>query len=274
MKILIIDRDQLVSQIITTKLGDGNIEVYEESVKNQAMERLAKERFDVVMVDPSPMKEAQALVMNIRRSSRSYPYVIIMGEEQDKASAIKSGANNFMVKPIDFEQVKKIINDAQELQNYSNLLGDLSEDFPSAGGVIAKSAFNQLYLSSIDRSWRYGESTHILSVSIENYKEIHDMDGEYHANYGVSKLAHHLTHLRRQSDVIGQIKVNQYALLLQRTSSDTEAEDAAKRFAVTLDDINDFIPPEGNPLRIRVQLMDLPTGRTVFNQVIIKKPNV
>lgn len=273
MKILIIDRDQLASQMISSRLAEEeDIAIIEESVKSDAMEKLGNEAFDVVIVDPSPMKDAQAMVMNIRHSSRSYPYVIVMGEDLDIETVTKIGGNNFLNKPIDPAQLQASIQDAKNLQLYSNLLADISEDFPNAGGVIAKSAFNQLYLSAIDRGWRYAENAHILSVAVENYKEIKQMDGDHHAAYGVSKLAHHLVRLRRQSDVIGQVAVNKYSLLLQRTSDVQEAEEAAKRFAATLDEIDDFIPAEGNSLKIRVSLMALPTGEYTFDQTILKQP--
>ena len=270
MKILIIDRDQLASQMISSRLTDENIVVVEEAVKSDAMERLAAEAFDIVMVDPSPMKEAKAMIMNIRRASRRYPYVIIMGEGFSLDVVTNMGANNFLAKPLNPKQLLGLVESAKNLQNYSNLLSDLSEDFPSAGGVISKSAFNQLFLSAIDRGWRYAEESYVLSVSIDNYQEIKELDGDQHATYGVSKLANHLVKLRRQSDVIGQVRVNEYSLLLQRTANKTEAEDAAKRFAATLDEIDDFIPTEGNALRIKISLMALPTGQNVYEKVLLK----
>lgn len=271
MKILIIDRDQLVSQMLSSRLEGEDVHVVGEAVKGDAVERLGSEDFDVVFVDPSPMKDAQALVMNIRRASRCYPYIVIMGDNLDLLAASGMGGNNFLNKPVDTAALVEKIEDATKLRAFAQTLGDTSEDFPSAGGVISKSAFNQLFLSSIDRGWRYAESANILSVSIENYKEIKELDGDYHASYSISKLAHHLVRLRRQSDVIGQTGVNQYSLILQRIANEQEAEDAAKRFAVSLDDLDDFIPSDGHSVKIRLTLMELPTGKCTFDQTILKR---
>ncbi len=271
MKIIIIDRDQLVSQMITSKIQSDEIVVVEENVKNDAIEKISQEPFDVVIMDPTPLKDAQAMILNIRRVSRTYPYIIVMGEDIDTIELIQNGANNAIEKPVDTEKLKRILSNIAALNEFSGRLSNTEEDFPSAGGVISKSAFNQLFLSSIDRGWRYAENAHVLSVSIENYKEIQQLDGDFHANYGASKLAHHLVKLRRQSDIIGQTGVNEFSLLLQRVANETEAEDAAKRFATSLDEINDFIPPEGNALKIRVSLLALPTGKSMFDQTILKQ---
>ena len=275
MKILILDRDQLASQMISSRLKDDetlgeDIHIDEEMVKGDAMEKVTSEGYDIVMVDPAPLNDAKAIVMNIRRVARKYPYVIIMGEDLQIEDVNKVGANNFVNKPLDAQDLKQKIIQARALQEFGGRLSDSSEDFPSAGGVISKSAFNQLYLSAVDRGWRYVESAHILSFTFENYDEILKMDGPHHANYSISKLAQHLTKLRRQSDVIGQTGANEYSLLLQRTDKENEAVDAAKRFTANIEEINDFLPEEGNAIRLRITLMKLPTGHDSFNEVIIK----
>jgi CheY-like chemotaxis protein len=271
MKILIIDRDEVSSVLIASRLQSNDISVVIEPSKGDAAERLEAENFDLVFADPAPMKDGQAMVMSVRRAARQYCYVTLMGEGLDRQSAAGVGANNILTKPIDPEQLKKVVESAKNLLGYSDLFADLSEDFPSAGGVIAKSAFNQLFLSSMDRGWRYVEKSYILSVSIDNYKDIKSLDGDQHASYGTSKLANHLVNLRRQSDVIGQVRENEYCLLLQRTANDTEAEEAAKRFAANLEDIDDFIPEGGNSLKLKISLIELPTGRLAYENMLFKQ---
>ena len=79
-----------------------------------------------------------------------------------------------------------------------------------------------------------------LAISVDNYHEVKNLDGAYYADYAVSKMAHHMVRLRRQSDIIGQTGVNEYSILLQRTENTKEALDAANRFAATFDEIEDI----------------------------------
>lgn len=273
MKILVIDRDQLASQMVTSRLEADGHEIATEAVKNEGLERVSKEDFDLIFVDPSPMKDARVLALNIRRAARVYPYLMFMTTDEDveNSNVMQMGCNDYVLKPIDQEELHIKIDNAQRLKVLFDRLGDVSEDFPSAGGVISKSAFNQLCLSAMERGGRYNELAFVLAISIENYKEIKDMDGAYNADFSVSKMAHHMVRMRRMSDIIGQTGVNEYSILLQRTKNNEEAMEAAKRFAATFDEIDDFIPDHGNPISIRITLTHLPTGACPFDYKLEKK---
>ncbi len=273
MKILVIDRDQLVAQMIATRLESEGHDITVEAVKNDGLELVAKEDFDLIFIDPSPMRDARAMALNIRRSSKSYPYIILMTAEEDITSShvMKMGCNDFVMKPLDPVEVNVKVDNAERLKSLFDSLGDTSEDFASAGGVISKSAFNQLCLSSMERGGRYNELAFVLAISVENYDEVKNLDGAYVADYSVSKMAHHMVRMRRQSDIIGQTAGNEYSILLQRTENLGEAMDAAKRFAATFDEIDDFLPAEGKEITIRIQLTHLPTGAQPFEHELSKK---
>jgi len=265
MKILIIDRDKLSSQLMVSKLKAEGHEVAEESVKSEAVERIEQgEHFDVIFVDPSPMKDSRAIMCNIRRMSHRYPFIVLMAGGDDQEinieSTFEAGGNTFIRKPIDNLIVADKVRQAMHMKNMILKIGDDSEDFPSAGGVISKSAYNQLFLSCLDRGNRYAEQSYVLSIGVENYAEIESLDGKYNAEYVSSKLASHLVRLRRQSDIIGQTGVNEYSLLLMRTQHANEAKDAAARFAQNLEELTDLSPSSTVKVKLYVRLTSLPNG--------------
>ena len=268
MKILIVDRDEMTTQLIKSKLEPLAHQVFVESVKNDAIELVASEEFDVIFLDPSPLTSARPIVLNIRRSVRNYPYIILLGNEGSREDALKAGMNDYLAKPIDGAALMQQMESAERLVGLVNRIGDDSEDFPSAGGVIAKSAFNQLFLSAIDRADRYGEKTFILFIFLSNYKEIFEMDGPYAADYAVAKLSQYLVLLRRQSDIIGQTAKYEYALMLQRPQYETEPVDAANRFAEAIDGFQDIVSSGATPVEVTVRLLDIPTGSAIVEHVI------
>lgn len=276
MRILVIDREELTSQMISSRLESEGHEVAIETIKNDGLERVAKEPFDIIFIDPSPMKDARAMALNIRRSAKKAPYLIFMtGEEEMSATEVMAmGCNDFVRKPLDQADIHQKVENAERLKRLFSNLGDTNEDFPSAGGVIAKSAFNQLCLSAMDRGGRYNELAFVLAICVDNYQEVKSLDGAYYADYAVSKMAHHMVRMRRQSDIIGQTGANEYSILLQRTENTKEALDAANRFAATFDEIEDFLPSEGNEIKIRIHLTHLPTGASHFDHTLAKKVKV
>lgn len=260
MKILLVDRENITAQLMASKLEPLGHKITEEGVKNTAIERLASENYDIIFIDPSPLTSARPLILNLRRAAKNYPYLVQLGQAGSVTEAIKSGANNFMAKPVDPAELDKNIENAKNLLTLIKRISDDSEDFPSAGGIIAKSAFNQLFLSAIDRADRYGERTYIVFIGLKNYRDIYESEGPYAADYAVAKLSQYLVRLRRQSDIIAQTGVNEYALLLQRPLYETEPKEAANRFAEAVATFEDLYKTDGIKPEISIILTDLPVG--------------
>lgn len=268
MRILIIDHDDVVAMLIKSKLEPLGHEIVHEQSKDSALELLASEPFHMVMVDPAPLTNMRPVVLNIRRAVGNYPYIVVLSESVSRESALKAGANDVLGKPLDVEALDQAVDNTRGLLKLIERVGDDTEDFPSAGGVIAKSAFNQLFLSGIDRADRYGERTFILFITMSNYEEIRNLDGQYAADYAVAKLAQYLVLLRRQSDIIGQSGRDEYALMLQRPAYETEPVEAARRFAESLENCNDIVSSGSAPVEITISLVDLPIGSRVAEYVI------
>lgn len=268
MKILVIDRDTLATQLIRSRLEVKGHTIVEEGVKNNAIALLEREPFEVVFIDPAPLNNARPVVLGIRRAVRNYPYVVLMSQDMPREEALRAGANEIMVKPINHSGLEVVMENAERLTSLIKRMGDETEDFPSAGGVIAKSAFNQLFLSCIDRADRYGERSYLVFIGIKNFQEILAMDGAYAAEYASAKLSQYLVRLRRQSDIIAQTGKNEFCLMLQRPMYETEPMEAANRFADALRRFDDICASENVKVEVSVTLIDLPVGHKHVEHVV------
>lgn len=264
MKILIIDRDPMFSNLLASKMKHAGHDVIETTVKHDGIEAIGATHVDAVYFDPSPMTDAKSILLQIRRMVHTYPYLVMMGHDLDRTGGIKAGCNDGLAKPLDPAALAASLENAERMCTLIKRLGDTSYDFPSAGGVISKSAFNQLFISAMDRVSRYDETSRALFIGITNHDDIKVTEGKFAADYAVSQLAHNLTRLRRQSDILGQTNVNEYALLLQRPQSGTEALDAAKRFAVTIEKLQEIGENCSAEVMIDLTLIDLPSGQMEF----------
>lgn len=268
MKVLIIERDEVAAQLLKSKLIPMGYEVFVEINKNEGLARLSQERFDILFLDPSPLKSGRSAVFDIRRTAHNYSYIFLTMPEIQQTQALRDGFNDVFPKPFATSELEKKMKDAERMLKLMKQMGDDSTDFPSSGGVIAKSAFNQLFLSGIDRAGRYGEKTYILFISVANYDELLKLDGKQGADYTAAMLSKQLVLTRRQSDIIGQIAKNEYALMLQRPSHDNEPIEATNRFAETV--ANGILNESQNigPAQIRLSLLDIPVGSKVKEHVL------
>ena len=121
-------------------------------------------------------------------------------------------------------------------------------DFPSQKGIIGKDAFNELFLSAIDRAHRYAERSFVVFIDIDADDNSFD------------KIASKIRYIRRQSDVIGRSCEKQFGILLQRPMYESEPMDAMTRFAEVLTtqmqeaELDDLV-------KIDLTLIELPFGR-------------
>lgn len=265
MRALIIDHDVDNASLLKARLEQAGHSVTIESGRNQAVQELAANPYDLIFVDPAPLSNPRPMIVSLRRAAyRGYPYVILMGSGTTQRDAILAGANDCLPKPYDPKFIARITENGARLTESIRHMSDVREDFPSAGGIIAKSAFNQLFLSSIDWADRHGERTFVLLIGIKNYDKIKQLDGAYAADHVAAKLAQHIVRLRRKSDIIAQTRKAEYALLL-RTTEESEPQSAAARFAEALGQIDDYAPNPIVDVDLNISLIDLPIGQKLVD---------
>ncbi|MGE4313572.1 MAG: response regulator [Pseudobdellovibrionaceae bacterium] len=272
MRILILDRDEAATTQISARLKTMGHEVEMRKTRDDAQDFLAQNPCPLVFIDPAPMKDGRLPIQGLRQSAQSYPYVVLMGDA-DSASAeegayLKAGANVFLKKPVDLQELEKVTNEACDFLNLKARLASRETDFPSGGGVIAKSAFNELFLSCLDRGERHGEEIFCLFIGMGNYRNLLIDGGDYVARSSAARLAKELTRIRRQSDILAQTDDAEFAILLLRSDGISEPIDAANRFVTTLsvkDDEPLAYQPGPTP-EVTVKLMAFPSGTIHFEK--------
>tara|TARA_B100001179_G_scaffold209368_1_gene175272 strand:+ start:656 stop:1465 length:810 start_codon:yes stop_codon:yes gene_type:complete len=264
VKILLIDRDEASSNQIALRLQSMGYDVMVETSREIALEMVGKQDFKIVIADPSPLREPRQFFTALRNASKSYPYIIMLNHEKPE-NILKSGANKFINKPVDPSVLEKIILEATDLLQLRSKLSDIKTDYPSERGIISKSAFNQIFLSCVERADRHGEPTFCLFIKVENYRQL-NADSSDAANLATAKLAHELSATRRQSDILGQLDEAEYAVLFLLISSEGEPHEASLRFMDSLSSVKGFKDRPELEVVINLKLVELPSGATLLDK--------
>lgn len=272
-KVLCISPEELDIHSVTQGFADNYYQFIHKPDIVEAAGLLQDSDIKFVIIYADETDEAQVHLAMLRRAARRYIYILLLTKNWPVEAALELGANDILPVQATTDDVMRALDKYNRLFAVIEEIGDQRVDFPSIGGVIARSAFHQLFLTGIDRASRYGEKTYILFISLNNYNELYDIGGDYVADYAVAMLSKKLTGMRRQSDILGQITKHSYALLLQRPTYETEPLEAAQRFASALIDSHEIAEGAPVPLQVKVMLVDIPCGGLLHNSLItLEKP--
>jgi CheY-like chemotaxis protein len=115
-RILIVDDDEMVLMALGELLKPEGYEVHTVSSGQEALEKLDKNTYDLLMLDIiMPEIDGFELCKKIRENDvhRETPIVFLTAKsrEEDRAQGIESGANLFLSKPISPDKLLGIISD-------------------------------------------------------------------------------------------------------------------------------------------------------------------
>lgn len=274
MDILVIDRDSLACQLISSRLGALGHTVTVEPNKTAALEQVAAMtaagRLDCILIDPAPMADARPVMIGLWKNIKSAvkPYIFLLGKTAGANDAVLAGANDMLTKPIDTRDIETKAANAERLITLSRWLAT-DDNAHSGGGMIGKAAFYQLFLSAIDRSFRYAEKSLIVFISLANEDEIVEKLGRAGYDAMVDKLTAQMTYMRRQSDVIARLGTHDFAILLQRPQYESEPVDALNRFSETLTRfrLTEIAADTPSP-RLTLKLIGIPQGALVAERAV------
>ena len=135
--LLIVDDEDALRTVMAERLADAGYQVTEASSGEQALEKLERFAFDVLVSDlrlPG-IDGREVLAAALQR----YPGIIGIvvtgyGTVKDAVDAIKRGASDFISKPFQFEELLHVLESALELSEFMLESGVLES---GVTGVVA-----------------------------------------------------------------------------------------------------------------------------------------
>lgn len=129
-KILIIDDDKDILTLLSIKLKDENYEIIPIPSPLEAIDFLSQENVDLILVDQlMPELSGIELVEIVKDKFENIPIIVMTayGEVEDAVKAIKAGAYYYITKPINYEELKALLNQALEISYLKKEVKNLKE---------------------------------------------------------------------------------------------------------------------------------------------------
>ncbi|TWT42137.1 Response regulator PleD [Phycisphaerae bacterium RAS1] len=162
-------------------------------------------------------------------------YVIILtgcGERATKHLALNTGADDYLVKPFDFDELLARLRNGVRVSRLQERLqrAALTDGLT---GMWNYAHFRHLLDREYSRVQRYGGTVSLLMIDLDHFKAINDTYGHECGNAVLISTAQHLTRLVRDIDVVARYGGEEFSVVCPRTNLD-EAAALADRIVQTL----------------------------------------
>lgn len=137
--ILVVDDNHSIRKLMTTYLIRDGYKVFAASDGLEALDVLDKEHIDLMIADiMMPNMDGYTLTNEVRTSKYNFPILMITAKEsfEDKKKAFMAGTDDYMVKPIDFDEmilrVSALLRRAKISNEHKIVVGDVILDYETA----------------------------------------------------------------------------------------------------------------------------------------------
>ncbi|MFQ5850103.1 MAG: sigma-54-dependent transcriptional regulator [Candidatus Binatia bacterium] len=156
-KILLVDDDKNLVELLRMRLGSANYEVASASREEDALEAIKGQAFDLSIVDLKLVhQDGLSLMEKFHSISPGLPVIILTahGSIESAVEAIKRGAYTYLTKPFDSRdlllQIEKAVENRRLTSEINRLRGLLAERYDFAN-IVAKSQKMQRVLEVVSR---------------------------------------------------------------------------------------------------------------------------
>jgi diguanylate cyclase (GGDEF)-like protein len=255
MRALIADDDRGTTAILAKTLRRAGLEIDVKHDGNAAWEHLRSSHEPTLAIIDwmMPGLDGPELCRRIRReASHGHTYVILLtgrDSRMDVIAGLDAGADDYIVKPCDLDELRARMNvGLRVLTLQENLSARIAElqiardelarlaSTDTLTGLCSRRRWFELGAAEFSRFRRYGRPLSLLVADLDFFKRVNDTFGHEAGDQVLRRFADVLRLQSRQTDVVGRLGGEEFAVLLPETSGRC-AQEVAKRIVEACRDI-------------------------------------
>jgi diguanylate cyclase (GGDEF)-like protein len=236
MRALIADDDPVTRAILINSLKPWNMEVTVATDGTEAWEAISSGQPPEIAIVDWMMPGLDGI--ELCRRIREYPalagiYVILLtgrGSRMDLVAGLDAGADDYMVKPIDTEELRARVQVGMRVANLQGRLADRVVELQGARDHLARLVSTDALTNLYSRRWwfelaatefsrcrRYDRAFSVMVIDLDFFKQVNDSFGHDAGDKLLRAFADMLQTECRQSDILGRLGGEEFAILVPET---------------------------------------------------------
>jgi two-component system chemotaxis response regulator CheY len=254
MKILIVEDDLISRRILEANLMTWGYEVTVVSDGVEAWEIIQQpESPNLVISDwMMPRMDGLELCRKIRHMETSeYVYFIILtakGEKKDIIEGLEAGADDFLTKPFNQEELKYRTRIGERIINLEHRIQELANT-DTLTGLLNRRAFMKRIMQEISRVQREKNPLSLILIDIDHFKYVNDTYGHQVGDLVLQRFAGQLTTSARPYDCLGRYGGEEFVVCLPGATG-LQAVSVAERIRVQIENMEIMLPDDTRSIRI------------------------
>ncbi|WP_437185326.1 GGDEF domain-containing response regulator [Planctomicrobium sp. SH668] len=235
MNILIADDDPICLKRLEHFFRSGEHQLFCATNGQEAWDIIESENLQIAILDwEMPLMSGVEICKTFRdKNGMDFLYIILLtsrNSRNDIAKGIDSGADDFLSKPVDFQELTVRLRAAKRIIQFQEMICKNAMIDALTGVLNRRAIFDQI-AKEHDRTLRSGGSYSFVLCDIDHFKKINDVYGHPSGDHVLQVVAKRMSEDLRGSDCIGRYGGEEFLIILPECKED-EAAQIAERLRI------------------------------------------
>jgi diguanylate cyclase (GGDEF)-like protein len=260
IRILVVDDDPQTARLVRSWFEGKPFVVLEASDGEKGVELARSEQPDVILLDVvMPGLDGLAVAGRLKTdpATMSIPVIMLTAQRtlKNKVEGLDSGADDYVTKPFEFEEVDARIRAMLRVRDLQDRLEETVEELEDKNRLLNELAvvdektglFNYRHFrEKLEQEWlraeRYGTPLSLVMLDLDDFKQLNDTLGHQAGDQALREFATLVTGGARATDISARYGGEEFVVLLPHTDGDRargvseRIRDAARQFVFVEDE--------------------------------------
>jgi len=251
---MIVDDDTISRKLLENVLPKWGYSVEFAKDGVEAWERIQHPEAPNLIISDWMMPEMDGIELcrKIRLMKRSgYIYFIILtskGSKEDVVKGLDAGADDFLVKPFDYEELKYRIKIGERIIDLEQRITTMANT-DALTNVLNRRAFMERMNQEIQRAYRQKTKLSFLITDIDHFKKVNDQYGHQAGDVVLKMFANQFKLFSRPYDFVGRYGGEEFVLGIPGADGN-QIKGIAERMRKRIEQMTMMLPNGSGSIRV------------------------